>query len=359
MPESPDAGRLEVQEEEAAYPPCLFASAEEKRLYQRLKDAYLANYSTWDTEARQTWPYIIEHASLAPSTINKITNHAITRHMTNTRVTWGHVVALRVIYKARLFKSKKLMRLIRGKYPRANFNSYAYSEEYTRPFDIKEEEKKSEEIVQKNNPKPANNPPDTTNNPVENISPTAPPPVKEAINRFLNEREDSQSVEETDGLYFTSKPKNVPVKAEEQSHPVSGVNENNARVVPHPTNKRKRATTQNASGNRNAERNDARKPPARRRDKNQPQAAAHGALNQAAIQNEIPAIMEVAEGSPSSKKDHQDKNTEWFKEALASHGKSLSENTKAAERNTRALEKNSELLKKLTEQLLNRRQKTS
>ncbi|KAK4066146.1 uncharacterized protein Triagg1_8214 [Trichoderma aggressivum f. europaeum] len=140
MPRPTETARPEAQEEEPSYPPCMFASPEEKTLFKRLKEAYMANYKTWDDEAVETWPHLVEHASLAPSTIGKITNHWITRNMTSTQVTWAHYVALRIIYKGLLFKSKKTMRLIRSKYPRANFSSYAYNEDYTRPF--KAEEKK-------------------------------------------------------------------------------------------------------------------------------------------------------------------------------------------------------------------------
>lgn len=115
----------------------------------------MANYKTWDDEACEAWPHLVEHASLAPSTIGKITNHWITRNMTSTQVTWAHYVALRIIYKGLLFKSKKIMRLIRSKYPRANFSSYAYSDDYIRPFKVEEGKIRPENIPREKNPSTA------------------------------------------------------------------------------------------------------------------------------------------------------------------------------------------------------------
>jgi hypothetical protein len=113
-----------------SYPPCIFNTQAEKDLYERLRDIYEEHGDTWDAEARDAWPVIVEHASLAPSTIGKITNHYITRHMANNGVTWAHVVALRVMYERQLYKSRKMMGLVRGKYPNANFETFAYSEDY-------------------------------------------------------------------------------------------------------------------------------------------------------------------------------------------------------------------------------------
>ncbi|KAK4064671.1 hypothetical protein Trihar35433_8188 [Trichoderma harzianum] len=145
----------EAEEEEPSYPPCMFTSSEEKTLYKRMKDAYMANYQSWDDESCEIWPHLVEHASLAPSTIGKITNHWITRNMTSTKVTWAHYVALRIIYKGLLFKSKKIMRLIRFKYPRANFSSYAYSEDYNRPYEAEGEQTRPQKTEQETNPSTA------------------------------------------------------------------------------------------------------------------------------------------------------------------------------------------------------------
>ncbi|PON31083.1 hypothetical protein TGAM01_v200503 [Trichoderma gamsii] len=117
-----------------SYPPCIFNTQAEKNLYKRLRDVYEEHCDTWDAEAHDAWPVIVEHASLAPSTIGKITNHYITRHMQNNGVTWAHVVALRIMYEKQLYKSRKLMGLIRGKYPNASFETFAYSEDYTLSF---------------------------------------------------------------------------------------------------------------------------------------------------------------------------------------------------------------------------------
>lgn len=117
-----------------SYPPCVFNTPAEKDLYKRLRDVYEEHCDTWDAETRDAWPVVVEHASLAPSTIGKITNHYITRHMQNNGVTWAHVVALQIMYEKQLYKSRKLMGLIRGKYPNANFETFAYSEDYTLSF---------------------------------------------------------------------------------------------------------------------------------------------------------------------------------------------------------------------------------
>lgn len=117
-----------------SYPPCIFNTQAEKDLYKRLRDVYEEHCGTWDAEARDAWPVLVEHASLAPSTIGKITNHYITRHMQNTGVTWAHVVALRIMYEKQLYKSRKLMGLIRSKYPNASSETFAYSEDYTLSF---------------------------------------------------------------------------------------------------------------------------------------------------------------------------------------------------------------------------------
>ncbi|KAH8128051.1 hypothetical protein FP744_10001023 [Trichoderma asperellum] len=133
MPQSPLPVKLNLQGTRS-YPPCLFNTQAEQDLYKRLRDAYEEHCHTWDAEARDAWPVLVEHASLAPSTIGKITNHYITRHMVANGVTWAHVVALRIIYDKQLYKSKKIMRLIRDRYPNASFESFDYSEDYTLSF---------------------------------------------------------------------------------------------------------------------------------------------------------------------------------------------------------------------------------
>ncbi|KAM0258451.1 hypothetical protein ACHAQJ_003790 [Trichoderma viride] len=138
-----------ILENTISYPPYLFNTPEEKKLYNRLRDVYTKHYHTWDAEACDMWPVIVEHASLAPSTINKTTNHSITRHMIIHGVTWAHVTALRIIYKEKLYKSRKIMHLIRAKYPRANFNSFAYHEAYKLPIKVEYTEEVQEPTVQR------------------------------------------------------------------------------------------------------------------------------------------------------------------------------------------------------------------
>ncbi|KAM0478270.1 hypothetical protein ACHAPX_005460 [Trichoderma viride] len=133
MSQSPLPAKLSLPSARS-YPPCVFNTQAEKDLYKRLRDVYEEHCDTWDTEARNAWPVIVEHASLAPSTIGKITNHYITRHVQNHGVTWAHVVALRIMYEKQLYKSRKLMGLIRSKYPNASFETFAYNEDYTLSF---------------------------------------------------------------------------------------------------------------------------------------------------------------------------------------------------------------------------------
>ncbi|KAK1254530.1 hypothetical protein MKX08_008525 [Trichoderma sp. CBMAI-0020] len=133
MSQSPPPAKLNLPGARS-YPPCIFNTQAEKNLYKRLRDVYEEHCHTWDAEARDAWPVVVEHASLAPSTIGKITNHYITRHMQNCGVTWAHVVALRIMYEKQLYKSRKLMGLIRGKYPNASFETFAYSEDFTLSF---------------------------------------------------------------------------------------------------------------------------------------------------------------------------------------------------------------------------------
>ncbi|UKZ75984.1 hypothetical protein TrVFT333_003680 [Trichoderma virens FT-333] len=297
-----------------------------KKLYKKLKDAYMASYNTWNDEALAAWPYIVEHASLAPSTIGKITNHSITRNMTNNRVTWAHVVALRIIYKGFLFKSRKVMRLIRARYPRANFSTNAYNEEYTRPHKIEEEESTPEKTVQKKNSCAAHDPRDELNDAIGKVAPIAPQVVNEAMSRFLNEREKSQPVEEVDAPYFARiEPKAVVLfKVEEENEPAIREDEDYQPLVPTSSNKRKRAIPENAN-----------------------------------VIPETPATLEVAGGSSDRIVGSQDINLDRLPEILGNHGNSLSEYTKAVEQNTRAVEKNTELLQRLTEQLLSSRRKRS
>ncbi|KAL7906257.1 hypothetical protein GGI35DRAFT_459168 [Trichoderma velutinum] len=358
MPRSSKTARPEANEEEPSYPPCVFTSSEEKRLYQRLKEAYMANYKTWDDEACEAWPHLVEHASLAPSTIGRITNHWITRNMASNKVTWAHYVALRVIYKGLLFKSKKIMRLIRAKYPRANFSSYAYHEEYTRPFKAEEGRVKPENTSQENNPNTALVLHDNTDEALGNVPRATLQAVKETISRFLNDEEDSQPAEETDGPYFARvKPKTVPLQMERETRPVIGEDETIQPRVPTSSSKRKRPAPENTDGRGNAEQENARKPRKQRKEK--PSATTNNASDPPAAPDEMSNDLEAPAGSSNRRMNYQDVNLDRFIEALEKHGNILTENTKAKEKNTRVMEKHTELLEKLTEQLLNARRKRS
>lgn len=118
----------------AQYPPFVHKLPEERKLYDTLHKIYMKYSPTWDEKSRQAWPLMVERASLAPTTIEKVTNHVITRHMTECNITWAHVVALRVIFGERLLKSKKTILAISSKFPSATFKTFAFSEDYLRPM---------------------------------------------------------------------------------------------------------------------------------------------------------------------------------------------------------------------------------
>lgn len=147
MCEPPLLAKLNLQSTRS-YPPCVFNTEAEKDLYKRLRDVYEEHCHTWDAGTLDAWPVLVEHASLAPSTIGRITNHYITRHMVTNGVTWAHVVALRIIYDKQLYKSKKIIRLIRDKYPNASFESFGYSEDYTLSFKFENAKEEKEPAVQ-------------------------------------------------------------------------------------------------------------------------------------------------------------------------------------------------------------------
>ncbi|KAK5992593.1 hypothetical protein PT974_06007 [Cladobotryum mycophilum] len=112
------------------YPPCIFTTLPERQLYLRLKTVYEKHFQTWDKESRDAWPGLVERASLRPTTSKKVTSHKIVKSLTERNVTWAHVVLLRVIFKENLFTSHKVIKIIRHKYPSANFNTFAYNEIY-------------------------------------------------------------------------------------------------------------------------------------------------------------------------------------------------------------------------------------
>ncbi|KOS18072.1 hypothetical protein ESCO_002430 [Escovopsis weberi] len=112
------------------YPPCIFKTAEEQHLYRRLKTIYERHSATWDQDARDAWPSIVKRASLKASTVKKVMSHTLARTLTDENLTWAHVVVLRVIFKSKLFTSQKMLKIIRRKYPAANFNTFSYREDY-------------------------------------------------------------------------------------------------------------------------------------------------------------------------------------------------------------------------------------
>ncbi|KAL7793181.1 hypothetical protein V8C37DRAFT_378693 [Trichoderma ceciliae] len=215
------------------YPPCLFTTPEEKKLYARLREVYTMHSHSWDAETCSTWPVIVEHASLAPSTVGKITNHSITRHMINKGVTWAHVVALRVIYKTQLYKSRKIMKLIREKYPRANFNSFAYSKEYKSPIKAEIPGGAKGTAAQKS---------PSVNGGTHGLQGEGDlllretclagnPEVSRAVNEFLDEEDFPEAEEEARSPYFTRKKLSpVTVKDEEKEGGGGGGREQYAKL---------------------------------------------------------------------------------------------------------------------------------
>lgn len=115
------------------YPPCPHARPEERRLYQRLKRIFEKDGHTFDEESKSAWFVIIRKATMAPSTIDKITNHKISRMLDSAPVTWAHVVVLRVMFDDGIFRSKKIWNMMSNKYPGANFRKNVFHEDYRKP----------------------------------------------------------------------------------------------------------------------------------------------------------------------------------------------------------------------------------
>ena len=117
------------------YPPCILRRSEERRLHQRLRRVWDRTSETWDHESRSAWFHLIEKATLAPSTIVKVTSHVIAKLVTADpeNITWAHFVILKAIFKTDLFASKKIVSILRNKFPSANYNSNNFSESFRQP----------------------------------------------------------------------------------------------------------------------------------------------------------------------------------------------------------------------------------
>ncbi|KAK1245664.1 hypothetical protein MKX07_004733 [Trichoderma sp. CBMAI-0711] len=354
MSQSPTTGQHQIQSDEKCYPPCIYHTLEEKKLYKKLKDVYLDNYTTWDAESREAWPYIVEHASLPKSTVGKITNHSIARNMMGTKVTWAHVVALRVIYKAQIFKSKKLMKLIRDKYPRSNFNTYAFHDHYRKHVKV-DEEVKAEKAAQK---KPvvtsnAREPRDCVERPVRETSQPATRRLNESSNGFLSDEEDArQSTWIVAAPSFT---RPGPTAAAEnrggEGHTAISQQDkdgaNHRRHVAYPSNQRERALPEDIEGESEISHSAACDVPFRKQRKEKPSTAANDERIHATSSGKGRHRQGEASGSSSREEEDRGDELDRFIEALTGFGKSLSEHSKAVHRN-------SELLERLTEQIRKR-----
>lgn len=134
----------------AHYPSCLHELPKEKQLYRRLQKIYNQYSDTWDDESRSAWFSLIEKATLARTTTTKVSSHGIAKQVgaRPESVTWAHFVILKAIFKQRLFKSKKTLKIIQAKYPSANYSSNAFSESFRQPLP-------GSELKRKTKPSPA------------------------------------------------------------------------------------------------------------------------------------------------------------------------------------------------------------
>ncbi|KAL6891863.1 hypothetical protein GGI43DRAFT_414421 [Trichoderma evansii] len=308
MAQSPLPAKLNLQGTRS-YPPCLFNTQAEKDLYKRLRDVYEEHCHTWDAEARNAWPVLVEHASLAPSTIGKTTNHYITRHMTSHGATWAHVVALRIIYDKQLYKSKKLMRCIRDKYPNASFESFGYSEDYTLTFKSENAREAQIPTVQES---PAIDGSAQRRQNDGGLQPTEMPPnnyraMSRGATEFLNE---GNASEDEPLMWNSSKRKKQ--RLVQQSAP------------------RKRTTTNN-------ERTEGEVEPGDRRIK-RPNHAVRDASDVS------PRSTKIREG-PAKEQDGSMDVFNQFMSAIKENTRAAMENKRATEENTRVTEENTKAIK--------------
>ncbi|KAL7807772.1 hypothetical protein V8C44DRAFT_351192 [Trichoderma aethiopicum] len=356
MAQSPTTSQQHPTNDEACYPPCLYHTPEEKKLYKKLKDVYLENYTTWDAESREAWPYIVEHASLPKSTLGKITNHSITRNMLGTKVTWAHVVALRIIYKTQIFKSKKLMKLIRDKYPRSNLNIYVFHEDYKRPIKIDEEikaEKEAQEsavVVSSKVYEPCQ---DGEEGPAAEALQLAPRRLEDALNGFLSDEEDVRpstwivaapdftALEPTIAAENTQTENHTTMKQQDKTSANHG---QRAACLSSP---RKRAHPADTEEESDIDHSAARTLLSRKRRKEMPSTAAKDGRTVPTSSGKGSQRQEEAKGSSSREEEGGgDDKLERFIDALTGFGTSLSEHSKAVNRNSRLLERLTEQIRK-------------
>ncbi|KAL6887746.1 hypothetical protein HDV57DRAFT_525971 [Trichoderma longibrachiatum] len=351
---SPTTSQQHPTNDEACYPPCLYHTPEEKKLYKKLKDVYLENYTTWDAESREAWPYIVEHASLPKSTLGKITNHSITRNMLGTKVTWAHVVALRIIYKTQIFRSKKLMKLIRDKYPRSNLNIYVFHEDYKRPIKIDEEVKAEKEaqkglVVASNACEPCQ---DGEGDPVAEALQLAPRRLEDALNGFLSEEEDVRpstwivAAPDFTCPEPTTAAENTQTKNHTMMKQQNEISANHQQRVACLASPQKRAHPEDTEGESDIDHSAARTLLSRKQRKEKPSTAANDGRTEPTSSGKGPQRHEEAKGSSSREDEDRDDKLERFVDALTGFGTSLSEHSKAVNRNSRLLERLTEQIRK-------------
>ena len=114
----------------SSYPPCLYANANERKLYKCLQKIYEQHSHTWDDESRLAWFEAIQRTSLARTAVRKMTNHGIVRLIAQRGVTWAEVVVMQVMFPRAMFRSRKVMKMIYEKYPGATFETFAFDERF-------------------------------------------------------------------------------------------------------------------------------------------------------------------------------------------------------------------------------------
>lgn len=339
MPPSPKEVDSDTQHGLSAYPPCFFSSQEEKKLYTRLREVYKENAHSWDDESRNAWPFIVEHASLPPSSVGKITNHSITRNMMNSQVTWAHFVALRVIYKTKIYKSRKTMKKLKEKYPRANYNMYVYSEEYKSP--IKTEVQEPVNKIKQRSPSVAPSIPRPRVQAKEPAREASPPPAatvpNEGLDRFFND-DGNLSVLDGESPYFarTKQRPDFRGKNEAVSDWVwQSSSDMNQRPGPSITGKRNRADSKAPRARNEAEDEDVREPPRLRERAPKPPGTRVAPI----VLNEGPDSPKEAIAGFSESMGSLGETMDQLRGALTTLGSALSANTAAIQRNSELVEK--------------------
>ncbi|KAJ6442786.1 low temperature requirement A [Purpureocillium lavendulum] len=160
----------------AHYPPCAFQKDDERRLHEELRQIYNEHSATWDPESRSVWfSFVIDKATLCPSTKTKVTSHPLSRPSLGKPVTWAHFCALRVIFKERVYRATKFIKDVLARYPSADLTSFAFDEGYKVPNEewlLKTLESDDDEDTKEKDPRHL---PETTTMPAQTRSASAKP----------------------------------------------------------------------------------------------------------------------------------------------------------------------------------------